>query len=415
MPPEIQFQQQVPPGYKATEVGTIPQDWEVVPMGLAATVINGRAFSRPELLGRGKYRVLRVGNFFTKDSWYFTDLELPDHLYASTGDLLYAWSASFGPRLWLEEKVVYHYHIWRILPRPSTDKLFLFHYLLFDVERIALENKQGGTMLHITKGAIEVRPIPLPPLPEQQAIAEVLSDVDALLDAQAAEIEKRKHIKQALLHDLLTGTKRLPGFDTGAGYHQTEIGRLPKDWKCDELGENTVVVMGQSPLGSSYNFEQKGSILVNGPVEFTDKYPIPLQWTTRPIRFAEKSDLLICVRGSSTGRVNYCNREICIGRGVAAIRALSNVSQQFINYSVESSIQRLLIESSGSTFPSIDGLKLRELKIPFPPLPEQQAIAEVLSDADAHLDALRAERAKTQRIKQALLHELLTGKTRLLS
>ena len=75
-------------------------------------VINGRAYSQPELLSDGKYRVLRVGNFFSNDSWYYSDLELENKYYCEKGDLLYAWSASFGPHIWEEEKVIYHYHIW---------------------------------------------------------------------------------------------------------------------------------------------------------------------------------------------------------------------------------------------------------------------------------------------------------------
>ena len=77
-------------------------------------VINGRAYSQQELLSEGKYRVLRVGNFFSNDSWYYSDLELEDKYYCENGDLLYAWSASFGPHIWDEEKVIYHYHIWKM-------------------------------------------------------------------------------------------------------------------------------------------------------------------------------------------------------------------------------------------------------------------------------------------------------------
>ena len=87
-------------------------------------VINGRAYSQPELLDKGKYRVLRVGNFFSNDNWYFSDLELEDKYYCKNGDLLYAWSASFGPHIWKEERVIYHYHIWKM---ECKEKLYVLN------------------------------------------------------------------------------------------------------------------------------------------------------------------------------------------------------------------------------------------------------------------------------------------------
>ena len=75
---------------------------------------NGRAYKKNELLSRGKYQVLRVGNFFTSKNWYYSDLELDETKYCDRGDLLYAWSASFGPKIWEGEKTIFHYHIWRV-------------------------------------------------------------------------------------------------------------------------------------------------------------------------------------------------------------------------------------------------------------------------------------------------------------
>ena len=99
--PEIRF-----PGFTGA--------WEQRKLGEIATFINGRAYSQPELLSSGKYKVLRVGNFYTNDSWYYSDLELGEKYYADYGDLLYTWSATFGPHIWLGDRVIYHYHIWKI-------------------------------------------------------------------------------------------------------------------------------------------------------------------------------------------------------------------------------------------------------------------------------------------------------------
>ena len=89
--------------------------WEVKKLIEVSSLINGRAFKQNELLSEGKYKVLRVGNFFTNSNFYYSNLELEDEKYCYKGDLLFAWSASFGAFIWDEDKTIFHYHIWRVL------------------------------------------------------------------------------------------------------------------------------------------------------------------------------------------------------------------------------------------------------------------------------------------------------------
>ena len=84
--------------------------WEVKQLKDVSTLLNGRAYKQQELLDKGKYKVLRVGNFFTNSTFYYSDLELDDDKYCEYGDLLFAWSASFGAFIWNGDKVIYHYH-----------------------------------------------------------------------------------------------------------------------------------------------------------------------------------------------------------------------------------------------------------------------------------------------------------------
>ncbi|GAA2958879.1 hypothetical protein GCM10019995_12100 [Lactobacillus kefiranofaciens subsp. kefirgranum] len=103
--------------------------WEQRKLGDVAIFFNGRAFRQNELLENGKYKVLRVGNFYTNNSWYYSNLELDNKYYINKGDLIYTWSASFGPHIWNGEKVIYHYHIWKIQPSQFIDKNFLMQVL----------------------------------------------------------------------------------------------------------------------------------------------------------------------------------------------------------------------------------------------------------------------------------------------
>ena len=142
-------------------------DWEQRELNTAATFLNGRAFSQSELLSKGKYPVLRVGNFYTNDKWYFSDLVLPEKFYANKGDLLYTWSATFGPHIWEGDKVIYHYHIWKLLPGKDTDKAFLLSLLQRDRETL-LQGSNGSTMIHITKQAMEAKKLFFPRSQKEQ-------------------------------------------------------------------------------------------------------------------------------------------------------------------------------------------------------------------------------------------------------
>lgn len=167
-------------------------------------VINGRAYKKPELLSEGKYRVLRVGNLFTNNSWYHSDLELPENKYCEKGDLIYAWSASFGPRIWHEEKVIYHYHIWKMIcDEKVIDKDFAFQFLDWDKDMMKKEHSRGVGMFHLTKSAIENRELLLPPLPEQQRIVAKLDGLFAKIDQAIGLLEENIAHTQALMGSVL--------------------------------------------------------------------------------------------------------------------------------------------------------------------------------------------------------------------
>ena len=155
--------------------------WEQRKLREIATFINGRAYSQNELLSAGKYRVLRVGNFYTNDSWYYSNLELADKYYALNGDLLYTWSATFGPHIWTGNKVIYHYHIWKVELSESLEKYFAVQLLERDKNKI-LNDKNGSTMVHVTKSGMENEEVVIPfSVLEQQKIGNFFKKLDSLL------------------------------------------------------------------------------------------------------------------------------------------------------------------------------------------------------------------------------------------
>lgn len=177
-------------------------NWKKMTLGTAANFYNGRAYKQEELLDAGKYKVLRVGNFFTNNNWYYSNLELDKTKYCEDGDLLYAWSASFGPRVWSGEKAIYHYHIWKVVEQSGIDKRFLFIVLEHETEQMKAKTTNGLGIMHITKGAIESWESLFPGLAEQRKLAERLVNLEGAISAEARKLELLTVHKEGLMQQL---------------------------------------------------------------------------------------------------------------------------------------------------------------------------------------------------------------------
>lgn len=170
-----------------------------------------------------------------------------------------------------------------------------------------------------------------------------------------------------------------------------------------ELGEITEIVTGTSPKGDTCNSEGRGIPLLNGPTEFGLHHPIPEQFTTSPKKFANQGDLLFCVRGSTTGRMNWADQKYAIGRGIAAIRSCeSHQLQPFIRALIEFKLTELLRSATGSTFPNVSGSQLRGLDVPAHPLPIQRRIADILGALDDKIELNRRMNETLEAMAQTL-------------
>ncbi|MCT4385559.1 restriction endonuclease subunit S [Lacticaseibacillus paracasei] len=175
--------------------------WEKRKLGELAEFINGRAYKQDELLSSGKYPVLRVGNFYTNDKWYYSNLELPEKYYAEEGDLLYTWSATFGPHIWIGPKVIYHYHIWKVALKNIFEKDFALQF--FEADRVRLLNStNGSTMIHVTKKDMESKGVLLPDVYEQRTIGDLLKRVDHLIAATQCKLDLLKKLKKGYLQKM---------------------------------------------------------------------------------------------------------------------------------------------------------------------------------------------------------------------
>lgn len=169
--------------------------WEVKKLIEVSTLINGRAYKQNELLSEGKYKVLRVGNFFTNSNFYYSNLELEDEKYCYKGDLLFAWSASFGAFIWDEDKTIFHYHIWRVLFDKTRLDIHYYQYLLNTMTSFFMNDVHGIGMVHLTKSGMEQYELPLPPLPLQRLFAQRIEQTER----EKSEVQKSIQDLETLL------------------------------------------------------------------------------------------------------------------------------------------------------------------------------------------------------------------------
>ena len=181
----------------------------------------------------------------------------------------------------------------------------------------------------------------------------------------------------------------------------SDCGKL--DTNTVQLGEHVEVVMGQSPAGDTCNRSGAGVPLLNGPTEFGLHHPEPLQFTTNPCKVALPGDLLFCVRGSTTGRMNWADQKYAIGRGVAAIRHKRvRELQPFVRAVVEFNLSGLLAQATGSTFPNVSARQLANLSWPVMEASKQRAIAHILGTLDDKIELNRRMNETLEAMAHAL-------------
>ncbi|HWH84908.1 MAG TPA: restriction endonuclease subunit S [Burkholderiaceae bacterium] len=175
----------------------LPPGWAWARLNQMTAILNGRAYAKQELLDSGT-PVLRVGNLFTSKHWYYSNLTLEEAKYCAAGDLLFAWSASFGPFIWPGPKAIYHYHIWKLALHSDADldKSFLYTFLLEKTQEMKASG-HGVSMIHMTKEAMEKIVVPVPPLAEQHRIVARVEELMKLCDAleQSGRLSDEQHAR----------------------------------------------------------------------------------------------------------------------------------------------------------------------------------------------------------------------------
>ena len=376
--------------------------WTETNLGNIADFYNGKAYKQDELLAEGKYRVLRVGNFFSNGNWYWSDLELDSNKYCDRGDLLYAWSASFGPRIWSEEKVIYHYHIWKVVEDALlVDKMFLYYWLEDDVQRMKQDAGTGSIMMHITKGEIEARTVLLPTLIEQKRIVDVVSSVDSYIDALQQQADTARSARNALLHELLSA-----GGD---------------DWNNSTLGEIAHWQGGITPSMANNSFWENGTVpwISSGDVlqlniRGAQKHVTEASLKETSLKLLPVGTVVVVVRSGiliHTLPVGILESPSTINQDIKGGVPHSDVSGQFLLWVLRSNSQMILesCRKTGTTVQSISTDAFLKVPVLLPPIDEQKRIVEIVSSMDDVIQSTEQAVVDAKSLRSGLLSNLLCG------
>ncbi len=407
-------QTQPKPGYKLTEIGEIPEEWETKTIEQTCKILDSQRVplneeTRKDMKGNipyyGANGVLDYINdhifddrliLIAEDGGYFEDYQNRPIAYIVEG------------KCWVNN----HAHVLKV-----RENGFVTDYVFYSLEhRNILPFIKGSTRSKLNQKDLRSIPIPVPlSIEEQQKIAEILSTADEAIHKTDDVIRKTQELKKGLMQRLLT---------RGIGHTKfkpTGICDIPEEWEVVRLGDICEVVGGGTPSTTAKEY-WGGTIPFVIPTDITNLEGNSLEKTENYITelgLKDSSAKLIsegAVLLTSRATIGFCaiNKvPVSTNQGFASVICKDIIHNQFLLYYLRLIKNKLLSLASGSTFKEISKASLRKLQLPLPPLPEQQKIAEILSTVDAKIESERHRKQKLQELKQGLMQVLLTGRVRI--
>ena len=411
---------QVPEGYKKHEVGVITEDWKVIKLGDILKIRHGK--SQHKIIDpNGIYPILATGGEIGRTN---------TPLYSEPSVLIGRKGTIDSPRymdtpFWTVDTLFYS-EIFN-----NTDAKFVFYK--FNLIDWYSYNEASGVP-SLNAATIEDINQAFPALKEEQcAIAQTLSDVDGLIAALDKLIAKKRNIKTATMQELLTGKKRLPGFGEGKSYKNIEVGVIPEDWEVKTYGDIFTFLTTASNPRADLSLDKEVEYIHYGDIHTKWDCILDLRLESLPsiskqkvkrATILEEGDVIVADAsedyegiGKSVEVIKISDRHVVAGLHTFLLRDKNQVfTDGYRGYlhrieSVKQSIDRM---ATGLKVYGISKQNLKNILLPVPGKKEQSAITSILSDMDAEIAALEKRRAKTQAMKQGMMQELLTGKTRLI-
>jgi type I restriction enzyme S subunit len=391
--------------FKDTEIGKIPADWEVTDIfNLTEVVTGGTPNTNMREYWGGNIRWMNSGElnlkFVHEVQGRITQL---GYNHSSTKQIpancvligLAGQGKTRGTAAYNLIPLCINQSIGAIIPKETFSSLFLYYYIDSKYSELRRLSSGEGGRGGLTKQLLLSFVVPLPNISEQRRIAAALSKMDSLIESIDKLIAKKQAIKKGAMQELLTGKKRLPGFEG--------------KWKYEYLYKMADITMGQSPDSRYYNNRLVGLPLIQGNADIVNRKTIARNYTSNITKLCDKDDLILTVR-APVGAVAKASYKSCIGRGVCSLKIQNDYLYYYFIF-IEHKWGEM---SSGSTFDSINSNVLNMILVHLPSTDaEQRAIAHVLSSMDSEIEALERKRDKYKQVKQGMMQDLLTGKIRL--
>ena len=387
---------QVPEGYKQTEVGVIPVTWNVSNLGKFVLLQRGHDLTHRD---RKQGNVPVMGSAGQNG---FHDTAL----VKSPGVVIGRSGASFGQAHYCEQDFWPHNTALYVTDFLDNDRLYAFYFLKsIDFSR----HNSGGAQQSLNRNFIAPIPIAIPPLAEQNLIARALSDTDALIESLEQLLAKKRQIKQGAMQELLRSK------DTWDKEEIRNILTLIMDYRGRTPKKLGMEWGGGDIRALSAGNVKRGWIDFEAEAYFASE-ALYQKWMTQGV--TKENDILVTTE-APLGNIAIIpdSKKYILSQRVISLRTDPQIiNSKYLYHYISSEIFQELLkkDSSGSTATGIQRLKLEKILIAFPSLAEQQAIATILSDMDLEIGAIETKLTKARQRKQGMMHELLTGKIRLI-
>ena len=383
-------------GYKQTEIGVIPEDWEVKRLGDIANIIRG-ASPRPinsSIWFDNKSEIgwVRISDISESNKYLYTTKQnlsvkgIENSRYVPVNNLIMSICATIGKVVITKKNVCIH-DGFVYFKKLDFSNEFLF-YFLSSIQKYWINTGQIGSQMNLNTDIIKNRQIPIPPKPEQEKIAKVLSDTDELIENLKELITKKEDIKKATMQQLLTGKKRLKGFS--GEWVERKLGEVAKIKKGDLITQQNAIDGDIPVIGGGLT-----------PTYFCN------------ISNRKANTITISASGANAGYVNFYSIPI-FASDCSTIEEGNRYNIKFIYYLLKHKQKDIFNLQSGGAQPHVYPEQLEKLNVYIPKdITEQKAIAKILSDMDEEIEALKEKLEKTEAIKQGMMQDLLSGRIRL--
>lgn len=372
-----------------------------VKLGDICEVRGGYAFKSIDFQKQG-IPVIRISNIsdnsvLLDDKTVFVDSVSQDMLQKYSihkGDILVALSGATTGKFGIYEEdteALLNQRVAKLIPSNLINNLYLYYYLN-TLRSIILQRAMGVAQPNISPKEIEDMIIFLPLLETQIKIAQILDQAQRLIDKRKEQIALLDELVQSVFYDM---------------FGDPVLNK--KGWKTRKLEEVAKINMGQSPKGDSYNTDGVGIPLLNGPAEFGKRFPIEKQWTVSPTKKCVPNDILFCVRGATVGKMNFADKEYCIGRGLAAIQPNVGISHEFLYFILKMNTPVLIASSNGSTFMNVKKEQLSNILVFDTPQILQNEFMEKVNKIDQQKELLNKSLAELETNFHSLMQRAFRG------